>query len=35
VLALQRLILPVIHWFDDTRPFGSLRPRTPGNGSGK
>ena len=26
VLALQRLILPVIHWFDDARPFGALRP---------
>jgi len=26
VLALQRLILPVVHWFDDARPFGSLRP---------
>lgn len=26
VLALQRLILPVGYWFDDTRPFGSLRP---------
>jgi hypothetical protein len=26
VLALQRLILPVVYWFDDTRPFGSLRP---------
>lgn len=35
VLALQRLILPVVHWFDDTRPFGSLRPRISGNGSGK
>ena len=32
VLALQRLILPVFHWFDDTRPFGSLRPR---RGSGR
>jgi hypothetical protein len=27
VLALQRLVLPVAHWMDDTRPFGSLRPR--------
>jgi hypothetical protein len=26
VLALQRLILPVVHWFDDARPFGTLRP---------
>ena len=30
VLALQRLILPVIHWFDDTRAFGTLRPRAGG-----
>jgi hypothetical protein len=35
VLALQRLILPLIHWFDDTRAFGILRPRVGGNGSGK
>jgi hypothetical protein len=27
VLALQRLVLPAIHWMDDRRPFGSLRPR--------
>jgi hypothetical protein len=26
ILGLQRLVLPVIHWFDDTRPFGALRP---------
>ena len=26
VLALQRLILPLMHWIDDTRTFGSLRP---------
>ena len=32
VLALQRLILPVIHWFDDTHAFGTLRPRS---GSGR
>jgi hypothetical protein len=31
-LALQRLVLPVVHWFDDTRAFGSLRPRS---GSGR
>jgi GNAT superfamily N-acetyltransferase len=31
VLALQRLVLPVFHWMDDTRSFGSLRPRR-GNG---
>ncbi len=28
VLALQRLVLPLMHWMDDTRAFGSLRPRT-------
>lgn len=27
VLALQRLVLPLIHWLDDRRAFGSLRPR--------
>lgn len=32
VLALQRLILPVIYWMDDSRAFGSLRPR---DGSGR
>jgi hypothetical protein len=32
VLALQRLILPVMHWMDDTRTFGTLRPR---RGSGR
>ena len=32
VLALQRLVLPVIHWMDDTRAFGILRPR---HGSGR
>lgn len=32
-LALQRLVLPVVHWMDDTRPFGTLRPRAPGNAS--
>jgi hypothetical protein len=32
VLALQRLVLPVLHWMDDTRAFGSLRPRPPGSG---
>lgn len=26
VLALQRLVLPLMHWLDDTRAFGSLRP---------
>jgi hypothetical protein len=33
-LALQRLVLPAVHWMDDTRPFGILRPRTSGNGNG-
>jgi hypothetical protein len=27
ILALQRLVLPVMHWLDDTRAFGTLRPR--------
>jgi GNAT superfamily N-acetyltransferase len=27
VLGLQRLVLPVFHWLDDTRAFGTLRPR--------
>jgi len=27
VLTLQRWVLPVLHWLDDTRPFGTLRPR--------
>lgn len=27
MLALQRLVLPLVYWLDDTRPFGSLRPR--------
>ena len=27
VLSLQRLLLPVLYWLDDTRAFGSLRPR--------
>jgi hypothetical protein len=26
ILALQRLVLPVIYWMDDTRAFGTLRP---------
>ena len=33
-LGLQRLVLPAVHWLDDTRPFGILRPRIPGNGAG-
>jgi hypothetical protein len=27
VLALQRLVLPMLHWMDDSRAFGTLRPR--------
>jgi len=27
LLALQRLLLPAVHWMDDTRQFGPLRPR--------
>jgi hypothetical protein len=27
VLALQRLVLPAVHWMDDSRAFGVLRPR--------
>jgi len=30
VLALQRLVLPILHWLDDTRAFGTLRPRENG-----
>ncbi|MBC9879707.1 hypothetical protein G8O24_20395 [Bradyrhizobium sp. INPA01-394B] len=26
-LGLQRLVLPVLHWLDDDRTFGTLRPR--------
>jgi hypothetical protein len=32
VLALHRLVLPLVHWMDDTRAFGTLRPRA---GSGR
>jgi hypothetical protein len=27
LLALQRLVLPIMHWMDDNRAFGILRPR--------
>ena len=27
LLTLQRLVLPVLHWLDDSRSFGILRPR--------
>jgi hypothetical protein len=30
MLALQRLVLPLAHWMDDTRAFGVLRPRSGG-----
>jgi hypothetical protein len=30
MLALQRLVLPIVYWLDDTRAFGTLRPRLPG-----
>lgn len=26
-LVVQRLLLPIVHWFDDTQRLGSLRPR--------
>ncbi len=29
IVALQRLILPVLHWSDSARPYSILRPRTP------
>src|SRR5882724_2436590 len=29
MLALQRLVLPIVYWMDDTRAFGTLRPRAP------
>jgi hypothetical protein len=29
MLALQQLVLPVVYWMDDTRAFGTLRPRVP------
>ena len=30
VLALQRLVLPVMHWMDDSKALGILRPRRGG-----
>jgi hypothetical protein len=27
ILGLQRLVLPVVHWLDDSKTFGTLRPR--------
>jgi hypothetical protein len=35
VLALQRLVLPVMHWLDDRRAFGTLRPRASREGPEK
>jgi hypothetical protein len=35
ILALQRLVLPVMHWLDDTRAFGTLRPRQQDDGAPK
>src|SRR4029079_12677201 len=29
MLALQRLVLPIVYWMDDTRAFGTLRPARP------
>jgi len=29
MLGLQRLLLPPLHWLDDSKPFGALRPRQP------
>ena len=34
MLALQRLVLPVVYWMDDTRAFGTLRPRNPDDAEG-
>jgi hypothetical protein len=33
VLALQRLVLPVAYWLDDSRAFGTLRPRRNDDGA--
>jgi hypothetical protein len=32
MLTLQRLALPALHWIDDTRTFGTLRPRAQHDG---
>ena len=29
IVALQRLVLPVLHWSDSQRPYSTLRPRGP------
>lgn len=33
MLALQRLVLPVVYWLDDSRAFGTLRPRRQDSGA--
>ena len=33
MLALQRLPLPVVYWLDDSRAFGTLRPRRQDSGA--
>jgi hypothetical protein len=35
MLALQRLVLPVAHWLDDRRAFGTLRPRHHDDGAAR
>jgi len=35
MLALQRLVLPIAYWMDDTRTFGTLRPRNHDAEAGK
>ena len=35
MLALQRLVLPVVYWMDDTRAFGTLRPRRQDSGTAR
>jgi len=34
MLALQRLVLPIVYWTDDARAFGTLRPRVRDEGPG-
>ena len=35
MLALQRLVLPVVYWMDDSRAFGTLRPRKQDSGAAR
>ncbi len=35
MLALRRLVLPLIYWMDDTRGFGTLRPRVQSSEGGR